>query len=226
MSYQDKHTMWHNKPCINGEPSSNNGWIYSAYARYLAPESVNHIERFYVYKDCIKSIFPLKIDRLPNKETPPMSKDEIIGLISAGLVTRHEIESSHYNFCNFEDYQPKKLTFKSVFKAAKILWSIRKEHRNYVWENNLRDAYCLAFYLPPQDQYYVRRFHGQGTSLTQTLAFYLNAVNVFLRGDKSSRMILWLQLKDMDHFLSKYVPEKRWISDYFEKDHPFRLTVN
>lgn len=224
MSYQDRDTYWHDRECKDGEPRSNNRNIYTAYSKYLIgpTDYVIDTKRGYAFNACVKSFEPLKINRLPDKEEPPMSKDEIIGMISLGYISYIDLKRSHWNFCNFDDYKPEKLSIINVLKALFKMFQIRKEHRNYFWENRIEEVYCLAFLLPIWDIYYAKRFSHEKVSKLETIAFYLNALMVIFKGNKSSRMLLWLQLKDMNHFLSKIIPEKKWINDYFEEGHPFR----
>jgi len=221
-TYQDKYTMWHDQECINGEPRSNNPWIYSAYAQYLAPNTVDLEKRHQRFRECYRSFDPILIDREPGRTDFPISKDEIIGMVSSGLLTRSELKVSHWNFCNLEGDFDRKLTIKSFFTAAKALYGLRDKHRNYFWENKMVETYPLAFYLPPWDQYYVNRHYKRGSSIFQYLAFYLNAASVLTKGNKSVRMLLFLQLSDMDHWLLKLVPKKKYVKAYFEEGHPFR----
>jgi hypothetical protein len=225
MTYQDRWTRWHDKPCTNGEPRSNNGWIYSAYAQYLMPvssqTSKDSFKLLDCYLSCRKSRYPLKIDRSPNDETPPLSKDEVIGLVSLGLLEPAELKSSHWNFCNFVEYKPEKLNIINIYKAVKLLYAARKEHRNYIWENKVEDAYPLAFWLAPHDQYYVNRQYDKKTTLLQKISFYLNIASVLTSDNKSTKMMLWLQLTDLDHWLAKKVPKDKWVRNYFGENHPF-----
>ncbi len=222
--YQDKWTMWHHKECIDGEPSSNNTWIYSAYSKYLAPKSVNVYKRVELFNQCADNVlsnpFDLRIDRLPNKPTPPLSKDEVVGMVSQGLITHDELEANNWNFCNLE-YEKEPLSFTGVLTAIKALYQIRNEDRNYFWENKMEETYLLAFYLPLELQYYVKKFSNKKVNLLQILAFYFFVIFCLTKGDKSSRMILYLICKDTKHFLSKIIPEEKWIKDYFEPEHDF-----
>ena len=43
MQYQDQWTRWHHKKTEGVNPSSHNGWIYTAYAKYLAPETYDRL---------------------------------------------------------------------------------------------------------------------------------------------------------------------------------------
>lgn len=221
--YQDKDTFWHDRPCINGEPRSNNRLTYTGYSKYLAPTPSKEdlLRREIAFRKGVTSWKPLKVNRLPEKIHPPMSKDDIIGAVSQGYITAKQLEDSHWNICNLVDYTPEKLTIAKIYKAAKILYKIRNEHRNHVWQNDLQDAYCLAFLLPPWDQYYVKRFCNEKPGILRTIAFYSNAYNVIKRGDKSSRMLLFLQLRDLNHPLLDKIDWKQWVRDYFPENHPF-----
>ena len=219
--YKCKYGLYHDKPVINNEPRSNNGWIYSAYSKYLIPESLDQNLTYRTFQQCVIKYNPVMINRLPNKDLPPLSKDEVIGMVSLGLLKNDDLEKSHYNFCNINNQFNRKLSFKSVWKAAKILYSIKDEHRNYVWNNGMVDAYPLSFRLPPEDIYYVKNYNGVSASIFESVAFYLNAIMTIRKGDKSSRMLLWLKLEDMNHWLKRFVNKDKWVRDYFGPDHDF-----
>ena len=230
--YQDKYTRYHDKPVkADKEPSSNNGWIYSAYSKYLAPNTTDFDELLKCFNKCDRSVVrSVLVDRSPNEPSPPLSKDEVIGLVSFAQINDMELKRSFWNHCNLE-YKKVPLTFKTALKAAYTLYKMNKtvkklglegsDKRNYVWENDIQDAYPLAFYLPPQDQYYVNRFYGKSTSIVQKVFFYINFILTLTRGDKSSRMLLWLQLEDLQHYLLKYIPRDEWVRNYFDSEHPF-----
>lgn len=219
--YQDSDTFYHDKQVINGQPSSNNGYIYTAYSKYLAPDTTDRHKLLARFLKCTKSLDPVKIDRLPQMATPPCSKDEIIGMVSLGLISDYELSRSHYNFCNLDTPFERKLSLKSIFGAVRALYKIRNEHRNYVWKNKVIAGYPLAFRLPPEDIYYVQKYAGNKPGLFNTIMFYLATLSTFIKGDKSSRMMLFLKLNDLNHPLRKLVPKKRWVKAYFEDMHPF-----
>ena len=214
-NYQDEYTRWHDRT-----KGSNNGFIYSSYSKYLAPHTIDQQKIRECYELCLRKLSPLKVDRNPHDPYPPISKDEIIGMVSLGLLSRDVLAASHWNICNLE-YTPKKLTFRSFYKAAKILYKLRDEHRNYFWENEIKDAYPLAFYLPPELQYYVNKMDGTRPTIIQTIFFYVNYFLTLYKGDKSSRMIYWLICQDMNHFLLRFIPRDKWVRNYFEPEHDF-----
>lgn len=222
--YQDKYTLWHDKPCENEEPSSNNAWIYSAYSQYLAPKTVDTYKRIEAFNKCadneLDNPLDLRINRLPDVQIPPLSKDEVIGLVSQGLISANELEANYWNFCNL-DYYKEPLTFGGVFTALKTLWKIRKEDRNYVWENNLQEAYCLSFYLPLSMQYYVKKMYKKKANLLQTVSFYTSAIFAAFFGDKSTKMLNWLMCEDLKHPLLKLMNKEKFVRNYFEAEHPF-----
>lgn len=218
--YQDRYSMWHDRECINGEPSSNNSYIYSAYSKYLAPKSIiNSLvkERF---NKCVRSYSPLLVDRKPGIKYPPQSKDEIIGMVSLGYLNNRELENNHYNFCNISRDFDRKLTLKSFIKAARSLWKISKEHRNYFWQNEMTEVYPLAFKLMPWDVYYVRKMAGKKAGIFNTIMFYLNFLAVMLGDDKSTKMMLWLQCEDLGKkLLLKFINKKDIVKEYFGEEH-------
>lgn len=229
-SYQDKWTRWHDKPTNGIKPSSNNGWIYSAYAKHLDNDSLDKHALLDCYKNCVRSLDPVMVDRSPGQMTPPFSKDEVVGCVSLGLLTDKELENSHYNFCNLDKDFKRKLSIKSIVCGIKTLWKIRKEHRNYFWQNELKAVYPLAFKLPPEDVYYVKKFYGKNPGILLTMLFFINSFLTIKFGNKSSRMMLWLKIKDLkmeNTFIGKRVIKKQavWVMDYFKKGHPFRLFI-
>lgn len=223
--YQDKWTRWHDRKLrLDGEPSSNNGWIYTAYASYLVPRSVNPELLEICYKKCVRDLAPIKVDRSPYKSQPPLSKDEVIGLVHLKLLKPESLKASHWNFCSLPEYDQSKylLTIKTLLKAVKALWKIRKEHRNYVWQNQVTAAYPLAFRLMPWDTYYVNKYFNRKVKWYETLAFGINYLFVLLGNDDSIRNLTWLQLRDLGHnFLARLLKPKKSFRKYFGIGHPF-----
>ncbi len=219
--YQDKNTMWHDKPCRNGEPKSNNAYIYSAYSKYLSSGSLDHEKVQANFHKCLRSRNPLLVDRIPNKETPPMSKDEIIGMVSLGLLDHRTLKNNHYNFCNISTDFDRELTLKSAWIAADTLYSIEAQDRNFFWQQNMVETYCLAFKLAPWDIYYIKRKCGITPTLFERVAFSCNMRSVLKSGNRSTVMMLWLQLRDMGDSRISQINLKQAVKDYFGVDHPF-----
>jgi hypothetical protein len=219
-NYQDKWSRWHHKPTDGINPSSNNGWVYTAYASKILPSSIDMNKLFTCYRECTRSLSPIKIDRSPNLSHPPLSKDEVIGLVSLGFLTDYNLKSSSYNFCNLESSFIRKLSLSSFICGLKSLWKIRKEHRNYAWQQNIVETYPLLFKLMPWDIYYVKKYYNKKTSLFQKIMFYLNFISVIMGNNNSTKMMLWLQLEDLNHPLKKIIPYTDYIVSYFGEFHP------
>jgi hypothetical protein len=230
MQYQDKWTRFHNKPTNGIDYSSNNGWIYSAYAKHLVPDMLDRDLLKECYGSCIKSANPVMIDRSPGQLTPPFSKDEVLGCVSLGFLKNKQLEKSSYNFCNLPTEFNRRLTFSSFIKAAKILFKIRKEHRNYIWQNRLAEAYSLAFKLPPEDIYYVKKMENKNPGIALTVLFYVNSIFTIFAGGESAKMMLWLKVMDLgiqSSILGNLVMKrhKKWIREYFGNDHIFTKVI-
>ena len=217
--YQDRYSMWHNEVCHNGEPSSNNAYIFSAYAKYLAPGTVDQTLLKNRYKTCLETTNPLIVNRKPDFKYPPVSKDEIIGMVSLGLLDHYTLKKNHYNFCNIDKEFDRKFSWMRFFKSIPTFWSIRNKHRDYLAEYELRDTYQLAFKLTPNHIYYVRRMDGKSAGIIPTLHFYLNAIFTYFYGKRYSRMILWLQCEDLKHPLLRFIPKQKWVKTYFGEEH-------
>lgn len=221
-NFQDQWTRWHHKESDGINPPSHNGWIYSAYSKYLAPGTTEPQLLFECYRQCKRSLYPVKVDRSPNLIKPPLSKDEVIGLASLGLLTDNELRNSYYNFCNLDADFDRKLSLSNTIKAIKALFKIRKEHRNYAWQQNITETYPLLFKLPPWDIYYIKKLYKKRATLLEFILFYLNAASVILKGSGSIRLLLWLQLKDLNmNILAKLIKVDKALEHDFKKDHPF-----
>lgn len=229
-NYQDRFTRFHDKPTDGQNPSSNNGFIYTAYANYILP---NRIEKAFItdcVSRCLVSIDKFQINRNPNDPTPPMSRDEVMGILSIYKNTGYgknlydKLKANYWNFCNLPEYDKKPLNLNRILTAADTLYDIKDEHRNTVWKENMLDAYPLAFRLPPSDIYYLKRLYGDKPNMLERLAFYAETLQSVYKGDISGRMITWLKIKDLgleDTYLGKKVidREKQSFKEYFGKDH-------
>lgn len=225
--YQDVFYRWHDKPVYGGLPSSNNGWVYTAYAKELGLlKKENEFSTIkYYFKSCKRNNYPLKIDRIFGIKTPPISKDEIIGLVYMGYLAYEELKNSDWNFCNLDEYDQTKtkLTFKTGLKALFALYKLRNGHRNDVWKLKVVEAYPLAFRLMPWDKYYVKKVYGKEVSIYEIIMFALNFWFVLFSDNFSTRNLLWLQLRDMKYFkMAKMLNPKANFYNYFKDDHPFR----
>jgi hypothetical protein len=227
--YICKNRLVHHKPCkpvqVNGliefEPSSNNGWIYGAYLK--------KVHSFYrgpkpgVFESCKKDMIedPIYfIYRLPDKQFPPISRDEIIGMISLGY---NPFEGRRKYFL-YE--QPGKLTWKHYWKAIDLLEDIKKKHRNHFWENEMYDTFPVAMKLWWHDRYYVDIMTEGKSNVFNHLAFIVHAWNSILFGSHGDKNLIWLQLKDLgSKYLVNLLNWKRNFKKYFPADHPIVETI-
>ena len=91
MTYIDKYGRYHHKPTDGINPSSGNGWIYTAYAVKLGLP-VNKYKLNECFKLCSQNGILI---RNPNMETSPISRDEILGLAKLGLLKPKVIKGSN-----------------------------------------------------------------------------------------------------------------------------------
>ncbi len=200
------------------EPSSNNGWIYTALAVQLKVLLGDYSKLEDVHNKCLSIARDDKLYycyRLPTKILPPLSRDEAIGMISLGF------DPFMYRYWLS---RPQK---GSLINAFKILWSIRNEHRNTVWEKTLKGAYRIAFKLAFHDRYYVDVITFKKTKIHYWLFFQLYAFTTIIQrqrktGKISAQNVLWLQLRDLNSkFWIRFIDIEDNLKHYFPKDHPF-----
>lgn len=222
MEYIDKYGLYHDKPVRNREPSSNNGWIYTSYAKSLGHVcmSKKHYENLFsmcIIHRQIKSDFYLS--RLPNKLTPPISRDELIGMASLGMDIGKILFARDYYFCRMNS----EIRNTSIWESIKVLYSIKDEHRNHVWQNSLYKGYKLAFRLAPHDIYYIKKISNWGdVKLYESILFNLYCLSTVIQNNISARNVLWLQLRDLKStFWIRFINQPDNFSKYFSEKHIF-----
>jgi len=219
-NYYDKYGRLHHKPCIDGEPSSNNGWIYTAYHFKLHntyPFLQYDYELIEVGEECAAR---LKRHPAPIENKVPISRDEILGLTYLGF-----LKESHLDGWNFSPFPLPKF---NLFKLTAQLWELSPEinathdfntgkngselkfkHRNYFWQNNLDQLYRFAFSVPIQDRAFILECWGE----TRSLRYYFYKAIAFVDSKigKDSG-IRWL----------KYGKSLAAMQEEFPEDHPLR----
>lgn len=236
-NYWCKHGLVHDKPCEQDEPSSANGWIYTAY--YNAKNN-RKIQKSITETTQLKRILK-KLEhpdrsvgfmhsRLPyssNEQKPyaPMSRDEIIGMYSLlGWIAENEIQV-YQNDYYFDKSFRIKMPLKKHIEAFKALWASR-EDRNYFWKKNIFPAYKYTFKLWPHDQYWLKKRLGFKPRLHQVILWHLYVVTTILQGTKtktklSASNVLWLQLVTLNSkFYRWFIDIDAQFWDYFPEDHP------
>lgn len=230
-SYFDKFGRLHHKPCKDGEPSSNNSWLYSAFYK-KAGGSLSFILLNECFRDCVKQ-HPdgqLFLIRSPDKPLPPFSRDEAIGLAYLGL-----LHKEHLNGWNFSPYPVPRFSLKTLLKQ---LWELRPilkkvksdefkyvqnyveeyafeymlvwKHRNYFWQNNLDQLYRFAFSVPLVDRHFLLTHTNISCNIVSRAFYKLVAKLDSLKKPKNG--IHWL----------KYGKGKEEMLKEFPADHPLR----
>jgi hypothetical protein len=209
-SYKDKNGFYHDKPCIDGEPSSNNPLIYTAYARALGINTITehfpHIYRltgdFFFSRVFCKDEYP-----------PPFSKDEFLGMVCL-LCNTFNISSNNWNFSHYH-----KVTH--PLRTLKAMWYLRNKHRNTVWKEKIYDAYPIAFSVPWKMRYFTEKFIYGKSSLRYWLAFHFGIITTFLFSSAGSKNMLWLQLHHLNHPAIKLIDKEKNFMEYFGEEHVF-----
>lgn len=214
-TYYDKYSRLHHKHCKDGEPSSNNSWLYTAYEDKLAPiKSDRLLEIAFCFRQC-KQVDPetgrLYLIRSPCKDLPPMSRDEILGLAQLGF-----LKPKHLQDWNFSPYPIPKF---NPIKLVQQLWQLSPDlhsdgtggyelvykHRNYFWENKLDQIYRFAFSVPLVDRNFILQTWGKFNPIYWAIA---KVDSLF--GKPSG--IRWL----------KYGKSLEAMQEEFPMDHPLR----
>lgn len=205
--YQDKWSRWHDKPCVNFEPKSNNGWIYSAYSRKLnLPLDWNKLTE--CFAGCREG-YPLTsivFDRSPGKKEPPNSRDEILGAYYLGFI--------HPKYMIFNDwcFSPVPVPPFNPVKTIAALWRLRKAHRNAVWKDaGEPHVWRFAYKIPIQDRAFMLREAKMNVPLFYRLWEWCSLM--FSKPSDSSSLINWLKYSDR--------PDIELFVRYFGHDHDF-----
>lgn len=218
--YQDKYGRYHDKPTDGVEPSSNNGWIYTAYAKQIGLD-VDMDKLRECYEQCLVDSSSYKINRSPNKLTPPLSKDEVVGLISLGLIDYDKLEKQNFTYCNLPNFKGKKLIQINWFKAIYQLIKLANEHRNTIWEEEgYEEAMQVAFRLKPDNIYYLKKMYGKKTNLFEDIFFKVSSFITRSGDNNSTKNIDSLQRHDLGLDYDKGAMLTTYIA-YFGTEHPF-----
>lgn len=205
-NYIDKYGRYHDKPVTDLKPiSSNNGWIYTAYAEKLGLP-INYLTLEECFNHCKVSNKDLDnklaLVRTPGKNEPPISRDEILGMASLGF-----LKPRHLNGWNFSPYAIPRF---NPIKLIAQLWDLRpslNRHRNYFWQNNLDQLYRFAFSVPLSDRHFILKKWGKFNPIYWLIA----KIDSKLKGDNG---IPWLKYGGDDR--------KTIMKEEFSEDHPFR----
>jgi hypothetical protein len=201
-SYWDIYGRLHHKPCINGAPSSNNGWIYTAYADKLMTIDLDRNSLTECFNKCIiKDAINNRsfLIRSPNKDLPPISRDEILGMSALGF-----LKPEHLNGWNFSPYPlPKFNLFKTISQFIELIG----KDRNYLWQKYMDHTFRFAFSVPLSDRHFILSKWGKFNLFYWAIAKLDSVIGSPKNG------IPWL----------KYDKNIEAMQEEFPQDHPLRL---
>lgn len=204
-NYFDRWGRLHDKPCINEQPSSNNGWIYSAYYQ-KAGGKLNLTLLYECFKDCVRqgATGQLYTIRSPDKLEPPQSRDEILGTAAIGL-----LQPRHLDDWSFSPYPIPKF---SIVKLVQQAYELNGKHRNYFWQNKLDQIYRFAFSVPLQDRAFLLECWGETKSIRYF--FYKGIAWLDAKIGTAKNGIPWLKYGGDER--------KKIMQKEFPDDHPLR----
>ena len=170
--YQDSNSLWHDKPCKNGLPSSNNWMIYTFYAHLLGLPIDSGKMRSY-FKQCVVKLDRnnILINRHPGKIEPPLSHDEALGAYGLGLIPYTTLKGNHFMYrgkgspLRVSDLEKilRGITKLILHHNINLCMSKKKKikQRNLFWKRNIEELYGVAFRLNPALIYVIKRASGQ-----------------------------------------------------------------
>jgi len=202
--YQDKWGMWHDKECINGEPSSNDSMILTAIGSKIGfPFMDDHS-----FWDQLKKRkhFCYPIERTPGKPTPYCSRDFMLGATYEGYDHIQHIGRFGWNF------SPKPLPSLNIFKLVWQLVKLIGKHRNHFWMNEgFEQVYHVAFMVPFQDRAFYYREANTPVPLIYLIIEWID--KLIPPKTLSSKFICFLKYN--------YQPTIEEWEQKFGVDHPF-----
>jgi len=214
-----KNGFYHDKPVNDDrEPSSNNGWIYSAYAQALGfPLERDLLEKS--FKGCISDgVFMwTRIPGVGTPPKPPISRDELIGMASLGFPLHSKLSGNKWRWINPSGVY----ALFSTWEQLKAVWSLKDRHRNFVWESHILGAYPTVFRLGFSDRYYFKKLNRIRPNPLEW--FFWTGHKYFTRwtANPGDLNILWLQCNDIEDEFRNKIDINSSILDYFGPNHPF-----
>lgn len=149
--YFDKWGRVHHKHCKYGNPSSNNGWIYTAYL-HKAEIELDNFNLGVCFRACSDKGILRRHPEIVDSSVP-ISRDEILGMAALGYLKPH-----HLKGWNFSPYPIPKF---NLVKTISQFLKLKGQHRNYFWKNNLDQIYRFAFSVPLTDRHFILQQWGK-----------------------------------------------------------------
>lgn len=208
-----KYGLFHVKPCIDEEPSGNDGWIMTAYAARLG-FPIDEATLDFTYYDCAVTRPRASFLRYPGKFEPPCSRDVVLGLYILKRVDVKMLQEMKWNFSPYELprfhilFSPIMIFLslwviggaKICMKLGKIFPSIFNDeeraeiegvaHRNSIWKGaGFPELWRFAFAVPMQDRAFMLRDSGEHVPLLYRAFEWFS--KSFPSKSSSSRLIAW-----------------------------------
>lgn len=196
-NYFDKYGRIHDKIVINGEPSSNNGWFYSAIYKKLGG-TLNIDKDVALY--CVKN----KI-RDPIHNDIPISRDEILGLAYLGYLKKEDLNGWSFAPQKLKPFNLIKFISES-FLLVESFFPFKLKNRNYFWKNKLHQIEYIAYSVPIQDRHFLLSLWGEYNIFYHFVHIIDNLIPT---SDRSSRQINFLKTgKDIESIQNYYKNKK------------------
>ena len=228
--YQDENGLWHNKPCSNGKPSSNNWMIYTAYAKLLKlPVDMQKVKEY--FEKCKVTIAPgeILVQRHPGQKTPPLSADEAIGALILGLIDYDTLKDNHFVFNGKgKPVTPKLIEniMQGLVQLAIITAIKGKSSRNDFWKNKVVKLYQAAFRFHPGHVYFIKKWAKKDTHKEEDNLARLYIEVTLKKNDPSEVNLLWALAKfSRQNKIADRCNPKRNIVRYFGNAHDFSKAV-
>jgi hypothetical protein len=204
-NYEDRYGRLHHKPVTETNPiPSNNGWIYTAYSEKIGIR-IDYQKLEECYKQCRRQdedTGRVYLVRSPQKEIPPNSRDEFLGMAALGLLKAKDING--FNF------SPRTIPRFNPIKLVKQLLEVKGKHRNYFWENNLDQMYRFAYSVPLTDRHFILQNTDIKVNMVSEFIYWAIAKVDSMSKNRSG--IRWL----------KYGKGLEEMKTEFPEDHPIR----
>lgn len=207
-----RHGQFHVKPCVNEEPSDNDGWIMTAYAKRLG-FPIDEATLDFTFHDCTLINPRISFTRYPGKVEPPCSRDVILGLFILGRIDTAILREMNWNFSPYELPRFNLFTPIMIFlslwviggakicmKLGKIFPSVFNDeeraeiegvaHRNSIWKGaGFPELWRFAFSVPIQDRAFMLRDSGEHVPLHYRAYEWVS--KLLPTKSSSSRLIAW-----------------------------------
>ena len=185
VGFTDKYGRVHDQEVENGNPSSDNGWLYSAVYKKLGGQLSLDLDSVRI---CVENLqrHPEKVEE---RNEVPISRDEILGLAYLGYLKPEHLDG--WNFSPYKNEPFNLIKFvKQSLELVESFYPFELKHRTYFWEHNLKQINHVAFMVPLQDRHFILKQWGQYNMFYHLIHEIDSIIPSF---DRSSRQIKFLK---------------------------------